>query len=64
MNDDDANMQVTVTVEAEAPPGLVLVLEQAVGRCGGSEARTEMFRTSHHDTRGHVVANTETGHVL
>ena len=63
MDDDDANMQVTVTVEAEAPPGLVLVLEQAVGRCGGSEARTEMFRTSHHDTRGHV-ANTETGHVL
>ena len=47
--------QVTITLEAEAPPGLVLVIEQAVGHCGGSEARTEMFRTSHHDKHGNVV---------
>lgn len=47
--------QVTITLEAEAPPGLVLVIEQAVGHCGGSEARTEMFRTSHHDKQGNVV---------
>ena len=27
-------------------------MEQAVGHCGGSEARTEMFRTSHQDSKG------------
>ena len=51
--------QVTITLEAEAPPGLVLVIEQAVGHCGGSEARTEMFRTSHHDRQGNVVFQEE-----
>ena len=59
--------QTTITVEAEAPAGhhhhLIftelscfegkkLIMEQAVGHCGGSEARTEMFRTSHQDSKG------------
>ena len=46
--------QVTVTVEAEAPPGLVLVIEQATGSCDDSEVRTEQFRTSHHDRQGNI----------
>jgi len=45
----------TFTVSAEAPPGLVLVIEQAVGHCDGSTAHTEMFRTSHHAKDGTVV---------
>jgi len=49
------NEQVTVTVEAEAPPGMVLMIEQAVGHCGGSEAKTEMIRLSHQDTYGNIV---------
>ena len=35
--------------------GYVLVMEQAVGKCGGSEARTEMFRVTHQDKAGNVV---------
>ena len=31
--------------------GFILIMEQAVGHCGGSESRTEMFRTSHHDSK-------------
>lgn len=52
--------QITITVEAEAPPGKRLIMEQAIGHCGGSQARTEMFRTSHEDFRGNIVfQNTE-----
>ena len=64
--------QTTITVEAEAPPGvynvdndsdiriiivvgLVLIIEQAVGHCDDSEARTERFKTSHQDSRGNIV---------
>jgi len=53
--------QVTVTVSAPAPPGLVLVIEQAVGDCDESQARTEMYRISHHDNKGNVLRQT-TGH--
>ena len=31
------------------------MVEQAVGHCGGSESRTEMFRTSHYSAAGHLV---------
>ena len=31
------------------------MIEQAVGHCGGSESRTEMFRTSHYNYTGHLV---------
>ena len=50
--------QVTVTVEAEAPPGLVLVIEQATGTCEDSHVRTEQFRTSHHDRQGNISQQT------
>ena len=33
----------------------MLVIEQAVGKCGGSEAGTEMFRVTHQDKAGNVV---------
>ena len=32
-----------------------MILEQAVGYCGGSTVRTEMFRTSHQDSEGNIV---------
>merc|ERR1712038_667902 len=47
--------QITMKIEAEAPPGTVLIIEQAVGHCDGNEARTEMFRTSHQDSKGHCL---------
>ena len=31
------------------------MIEQAVGHCGGSESRTEMFRTSHYSATGDLV---------
>ena len=34
---------------------MTLMVEQAVGHCGGSESRTEMFRTSHYSATGHLV---------
>jgi hypothetical protein len=43
------------TVIATAPPGLILTIEQAVGTCGDSVARTEMFRIRHTDAKGNVV---------
>ena len=36
--------------------GLILVIEQAIGTCGESEARTERFKTSHLDKDGKVVS--------
>ena len=36
--------------------GLVLVVEQAVGHCGDSVSRTEMFRTSHYNSSGHLTS--------
>ena len=34
---------------------MVLMIEQAVGHCGDSESRTEMFRTSHYNSMGELV---------
>ena len=34
-------------------------MEQAIGHCGGSQARTEMFRTSHEDFRGKIKIKQE-----
>jgi len=48
--------QTTITVEGTVPPGYVLVIEQAVGHCSGSEARTDMFKISHQDKDGNVVS--------
>lgn len=42
-------------VIANAPAGLILTIEQAVGTCGDSKARTELFRIRHTDAKGNVV---------
>ena len=42
-------------VIATAPAGLILTVEQAVGKCGDSEARTELFRIRHTDEKGNIV---------
>ena len=31
------------------------MIEQAVGHCGGSESRTEMFRTSNYNNIGELL---------
>ena len=41
-------------MQAEAPPGLVLVIEQATGMCDGSDVRTALFRKSHKDSVGNI----------
>jgi len=48
--------QTTITIESTVPPGIVLVVEQTVGHCGGSEVRTDMFKTSTQDKDGNVVS--------
>jgi len=48
--------QTTITVTGTVPPGYVLVIEQTVGHCSGSEARTDMFKISHQDKDGNVVS--------
>jgi len=48
--------QTTITVDGTVPPGYVLVIEQTVGHCSGSEARTDMFKISHQDKDGNVVS--------
>ena len=42
-------------VLAEAPPGLLLTIEQALGRCGDSEVWTEMFRIRHTKAKGEIL---------
>jgi hypothetical protein len=38
---------VTYTVNADAPAGYTLVIEQAQGKCGGNTVNTEMYRITH-----------------
>ena len=45
----------TISVNAEAPAGLFLTIEQAVGTCGGSTVKTELFRIRHTDSNGDIV---------
>jgi len=47
---------VTVTVEAQAQNGTLLTIEQAVGTCDGSKAKTEMFRVTETDGKGNVLS--------
>ena len=42
-------------VNAEAPAGMILTIEQAVGICGDTEVKTEMFRIRHTDSKGNIV---------
>jgi len=46
------------SITAEAPPGYVLVIEQAVGHCDGSIANTELFSISLLSKDGTVVYST------
>jgi len=55
MSSSSQSKTTTITVSAVAPAGLELVMEQAVGTCGPSSVRTEMFKTSHRDPNGKVV---------
>merc|ERR1711860_45001 len=47
---------VTIRVSADAPPGMVLTIEQTVGHCGGSTVNTAMFRTSTYTKDGSLVS--------
>ena len=47
--------QVTVEVEAKAPSGEILVIEQAVGHCDGSSVKTEMYKISRFDGKGNLL---------
>jgi hypothetical protein len=54
--------QVTVEVEAVAPAGKVLIIEQAVGHCDGSSVKTEMYKISHVDPSSGLVVHSELVH--
>ena len=49
----------SVQIQASAPSGYVLRIEQAVGHCDGNSAKTELFRISHLDRFGQVVKQTK-----
>jgi hypothetical protein len=51
--------EVTVTVEAVAPAGYILTIEQAVGKCDESKVKTEMYKITHTDAN-RVVVKTQT----
>lgn len=42
-------------VLADAPAGLLLTIEQALGKCGDTEVWTEMFRIRHTNAKGEIV---------
>jgi hypothetical protein len=46
---------VTVEVQALAPAGQILTIEQAVGHCDGSSVKTEMYKISHFTTKGELI---------
>jgi len=45
----------TFQVMAQAPAGMILTIEQAVGTCGDTEVKTELFRIRHTDAKGNIV---------
>ena len=51
-SEETKSEQVTVEVEAVAPAGKILVIQQAVGHCDGSTVKTEMYKISHIDANG------------
>jgi len=46
----------SVEVDAEAPAGTMLTIEQTVGFCGGSVVNTDMFRTSTYSRDGTLLS--------
>jgi hypothetical protein len=49
--------KVTVEVEAQAPAGQILTIEQAVGHCDGSSVKTEMYKISHFTPKGQLISS-------
>ena len=45
----------TIEIKATANKGYVLRIEQAVGHCGGSTAKTELFRITNSNQKGKIV---------
>ena len=45
----------TISIKTKAKAGLVTRIEQAVGHCGGSTAKTELFRISDMNKHGKIV---------
>jgi len=45
----------TIEILATAPKGYVLRIEQAIGTCDGSTAKTELFRITHTNQKGEIV---------
>merc|ERR1712020_42006 len=42
-------------VDTEVPPGTIVMIDGAVGRCGGSTSKTEMFRITSYDPEGRIL---------
>merc|ERR1712241_1523666 len=42
-------------VNALAPAGRILTIEQAIGTCGDTEVKTELFRIRHTDSKGNIL---------
>ena len=55
VSSETINEQHTISITATATPGYVARIEQAVGHCGGSTAKTELFRVSHINKHGDIV---------
>ncbi len=51
--------QVTVEVKASVKPGFILQIKQAVGKCGGSQAKTELFKIVHIEGKSGRIAQVE-----
>ena len=45
----------TYKIFTTAPPGYRVVIEQAVGSCGGEKPETELLRTTAFNSTGHLV---------
>jgi len=43
-------------VDTEVPPGTVVMIDGAIGRCGGSTSKTELFKISSYDQEGVLIA--------
>jgi len=43
-------------VDTEVPPGTVVMIDGAIGRCGGSTSKTELFKISSYDQEGILMA--------
>ena len=44
-----------IQVVSVAPAGYILTIEQAVGTCGGSTVKTEMYKMTHSTADGKIV---------